>query len=390
MLRFALIIILTVSIIDTLALWRLQIRGRRLWQISCTIAFLNVAIIGSAFARMFAGDNSVAALHTQMWLFEIFIIFTIPRVGYYLITVWTRKPFAKILGSVFAAYLLCLLVYSVAYERTNIEIKEIEITSAKIPQSFNGYRIAQVTDIHVGTLVSPKRELQRLVEKLNSLSADMIAITGDLVHIQHTELTPEIMAILSSIKTNNNNKDGVYSVLGNHDIGLYANKNQTSIDIEEYEMLAKQQQMGWRVLNDETIYIGIGDDVVSLTGIAYERNQHIINTDSADVAKAYEGIPTELFNITLVHMPQLWHSIKEAGYGGLTLAGHVHAMQTKLNFFGREYSPAQFIYKEWSGLYNDSELDSNLYINDGIGYVLYPMRIGARPEITIFTLISTK
>ncbi|MFI3327884.1 MAG: metallophosphoesterase [Rikenellaceae bacterium] len=385
--KVSLILILSVAIIDLLALWRLQFKAIKIFKIVGATALLNLLIIGTAFARMVAGDISTTTLQIQMWVFAIFMIVTIPRIGFYLVAVWRRNKHSKIAGAFVAAALFATMVWSATYGRTNIEIKEVEIASTKIPEAFDGYRIAQITDIHVGTLASPKRELQNLVETINKLDIDMVAITGDLVHMQHSELTPEIMQILAGI---DGGTDGVISVLGNHDIGTYANKTGAESDQEEAEMIEKQEQMGWKVLQDETITIRRGGKRITVSGIAYKRGQHIINTSSADVTAAYLGVPKSLFNITLVHMPQLWHSVKELGYGGLTLAGHVHAMQTKIKLFGREYSPAQFLYKEWSGLYSDNEKESNLYINDGFGYVVYPMRIGTRPEITLFTLRHIK
>lgn len=101
--------------------------------------------------------------------------------------------------------------------------------------------------------------------------------------------------------------------------------------------------------------------------------------------KAYGDVPRETFNITLAHVPQLWEQITAAGYGDLTLSGHVHAMQLKIRFSGRGWSPASWLYEHWSGRY-DNDDGRTLYINDGTGYVGYPMRLGARPEITLLTL----
>ena len=104
----------------------------------------------------------------------------------------------------------------------------------------------------------------------------------------------------------------------------------------------------------------------------------------SDLSGAYRGVPDSLYNITAVHIPQLWGQIADAGYGDLTLAGHVHSMQIKLRLFGRAFSPAQLLYTRWSGRYDEG--GRTLYINDGTGYVVFPMRLGAYPEITLITL----
>ena len=103
-----------------------------------------------------------------------------------------------------------------------------------------------------------------------------------------------------------------------------------------------------------------------------------------DRSGAYRGVPDSLYNITAVHIPQLWGQIADAGYGDLTLAGHVHSMQMKLRLLGRAFSPAQLLYTRWSGRYDEG--GRTLYINDGTGYVVFPMRLGAYPEITLITL----
>ena len=147
--------------------------------------------------------------------------------------------------------------------------------------------------------------------------------------------------------------------------------------------------MGWLLLQDSTIYLHRGADSLSVTGLTFnpslrhDRHSAILPLTGGE--KAYQGVPDSLYNITLVHLPQLWEQIVALGHGHLTLAGHTHAMQLKLRFGeGRGWSPAGWMYDRWSGRYDLN--GHTLYINDGIGYVGYPMRIGARPEITLYTL----
>lgn len=146
--------------------------------------------------------------------------------------------------------------------------------------------------------------------------------------------------------------------------------------------------MGWRVLEDETIHIRRGDDSIALTGISFtpelQEYRHSANIPDVAIEGAYEGVAEGSFNITLVHIPQLWDVIVDKQLADLTLSGHVHSMQMKLPIGKRGISPSRVKYKRWSGLYEED--GRWLYINDGVGYVLYPMRIGARPEITLFEL----
>ena len=131
-----------------------------------------------------------------------------------------------------------------------------------------------------------------------------------------------------------------------------------------------------------------GADSISLTGLSFDpalrERRHDRDLPGTAIPKAYAGVPDSLYNITLVHIPQLWEQIVEAGYGDLTLSGHVHSMQLKIRPWGRGWSPAKWIYKHWSGRYDTGR--HTLYVNDGTGYVAYPMRLGAWPEVTLFTL----
>ena len=151
--------------------------------------------------------------------------------------------------------------------------------------------------------------------------------------------------------------------------------------------------MRWRLLQDSTCYLRRGADSIALSGITFDPAlrdlRHDSNLPPCNTADTYRGVPPELFDITLVHLPQLWGQVLGAGRGDLTLAGHTHAMQLRLRLgTGRGWSPARLLYREWAGRY---ERDGRtLYINEGVGYVGYPMRIGATPEITLITLKRCK
>jgi predicted MPP superfamily phosphohydrolase len=228
-----------------------------------------------------------------------------------------------------------------------------------------------------------------LVAKINALDADLVVFGGDLVNARYDELSTELTEVLSDIKA----RDGVVAVLGNHDTGVYV-RDTLELPIEENTrlLIERIEAMGWRVSNDETTLLSRGNDTITLTGIGFSRelleHRHSADVaDSLDLRPIYEGVPSEKFNITVAHMPQLWRKVAELGYGDLVLSGHVHAMQIKGRVGECEFSPAQLMYKEWSGLYN--EQSSHLYITDGVGSVGFHMRIGAPPEITLLTLRSS-
>ena len=285
---------------------------------------------------------------------------------------------------IFAACASVLFViWGTTRGRTSIRVNRVEICSDRIPEAFDGFRFVQITDTHVGTLVRPERELTRLADSVNALRPEAVFFTGDLVNIRAGELDERTTALLRRIA------GPVWSVTGNHDAGVYikdsiAHPAQASLA----EVVARQREMGWRVLEDTTVYLRRGGDSISLTGLSFDpalrHLRHAPDLPPANLNAAYRGVPDSLYNITAVHIPQLWDQIAGEGYGDLTLSGHVHSMQLKIRLFGHAFSPAQLIYTRWSGRYD--EKGRTLYINDGTGYVVFPMRLGAYPEITLITL----
>ena len=256
--------------------------------------------------------------------------------------------------------------------------------SPALPATFDGLRIVQLSDIHLGTIVSPGRELTRLADRVNALRPDLVLFTGDLVNIRASELDSTAVRLLRRIEA------PVYSVTGNHDVGKYIKDSLRHPAAESLrEVIARQRAMGWRVLDDETVYLRRGGDSIALTGLSFDpalsEQRHDRHLPATGLRRAFAGVPQGLYSIVLAHVPQLWEQITAAGYGDLTLSGHVHAMQCKIRFGGRGWSPAALLYTHWSGRYDDSA-GRTLYVNDGTGCVGYPMRLGARPEITLITL----
>lgn len=326
-------------------------------------------------------DNTTPFMAFAMWMFWAWMVTVLPRMAYYFFGM-LRLPRAGIIAALAVA---ALLVWGATAGRTSLHVNSIDVCSDKVPAPFDGFRIVQLSDIHVGTLVRPERELSRLVDSVNALRPDLIVFTGDLVNVRYTELDERVQRLLSGLKA----PFGVASVTGNHDVGAYIMDTLALPPAENLRrLIGAEQAMGWQVLEDTTVYLRRGGDSISLSGISFDpalrKQRHDADLPPARLDAVYRDVPDSLFNITAVHLPQLWGQIIDSGYGDLTLAGHVHAMQMKVKLFGRSYSPAQWIYTNWSGRYDaDSRV---LYINDGTGYVAYPMRLGAWPEITLITL----
>ena len=333
----------------------------------------------SALVGAVSRDNSPAVMTLYMWLIWAWIVTVIPRLLYYVF------HFLKLrrTGVVLAALLTLFLVWGTTLGRTRIRVNRVEICSDRIPAAFDGFRFVQFSDAHVGALVRPGRELTRLADTINALHPDAVFFTGDLVNIRSAELDAPTMALLQRIE------GPVWSVTGNHDVGTYIRDSiRFPADVEARTVVERQRAMGWCVLEDTTVYLRRGGDSISLTGISFDpalrERRHDRHLPADNLPEIYAGVPESAYNITLVHLPQLWELVTAAGHGDLTLSGHVHSMQFKIRPWGRGWSPAQWIYDRWSGRYDEGR--HTLYINDGTGYVAYPMRLGAWPEVTLFTL----
>lgn len=328
-------------------------------------------------------DNDTPVMKAAMWTMFAFVVLVPPRTILLAVFLSSRRPGVRAAGAAAAAAVAAVFVYSACGWRDMLTVRRVEIRSERLPEAFDGYRIVQFSDLHIGSLVHPLSEMQRLVDTINDLRPDLVVFTGDLVNIRYTELDDAAMRLLGGIGA------PVLSVTGNHDTGVYI-KDSVSIPKDENLrlLLERQRRMGWTVLDNETAYIRRGGDSIAVTGLSFDislRNvQHSGGTPDVDIRPAYEGLPAGIFDITLAHIPQMWEIVTQLGTGDLTLSGHVHSMQSKVRLFGRQYSPARLMYRRWSGLYEEN--GRYLYINDGIGYVGVPMRIGAKPEITLFTL----
>lgn len=319
----------------------------------------------------------------MMWVLTIYTVLSLSRLALYAGILLLKNSSAKwIVGLSLCTIVAWVLIVGVVRTRKDLTVRRSEIASSRLPEAFDGYRIVFFSDLHIGSLTSAEGMCRRVVERINSLDADLVVFGGDLVNARYDELTNELSSVLGKIEAT----DGVVAVLGNHDTGVYV-RDTVALPIEENTRLLKEriEAMGWRVVDDTTEYIVRGKDTLTLTGIGFSRelleHRHSADVaDSLDLRHIYGGVPNDKFNISISHMPQLWRKIAELGYGDLVLSGHVHAMQIKGHIGGCEFSPAQLMYSEWSGHYTMPE--SQLYITDGVGSVGFHLRIGAPPELS--------
>ena len=273
-----------------------------------------------------------------------------------------------------ALAVLGYILFGAIKGKENFKVREVTFTSANLPEEFDGYRVLQLSDIHSGSWKGNPEALKRAIDICNSQNADLALFTGDLVNSRSDELI-EFMNIFSELKA----KDGVYSVLGNHDYGTYVKWDSEADRIANIDsLIARENRMGWKMLNNSHIIVRRGNDSIAVIGV--ENSGRPPFPDYARLKEASAG--TEgMFQILMSHDPTHWRrEVLPKSDIELTLSGHTHDMQ--ITFFG--LSVSSFIYPEHNGMYMEGE--RGLYVNIGLGHVLFPMRLGAWPEITVITL----
>ncbi len=267
-----------------------------------------------------------------------------------------------------------IFIYGLTSGWKELVTKEITVTSADVPEAFNGYRLVQLSDIHIGTFIGNEEFVQRLVKEVNDLHPDLIVFTGDLVNSSADELD-NFMEILPQLRA----KDGVYSILGNHDYCEYHHYDTPDGARSNLrEVIRRERGFGWDVLLNEHRFIHRGTDSIAIIGVENEGKPPF--PSFADLPKAMKGVSDDAYKILLSHDPSHWRRevLPETDIQ-LTLSGHTHAMQLMIGNF----SPAQWAYREWGGAYQEDK--HMLYVSLGIGGTV-PFRFGAWPEINVITL----
>ncbi|MDR2955564.1 MAG: metallophosphoesterase [Prevotella sp.] len=317
----------------------------------------------------------------------IFIAIVLPKLLFFVISLldlplryfftWKVYPFS-VLGAITGLAVIFIVIYGCTYGKERFQVKQIEFSSPHLPPAFDGYKVLQVSDIHIGNWKSNTSAIEKLVNIINEQQVDAIMVTGDLVHNSASELDG-YESILSRI----NAPDGVYSILGNHDYGLYRNWKGADERRANLEDLKKRQaSMGWKMLNNEHIFLHKGNDSIALIGVENQGKPPF--PEYGDLPKAMRGTEKTSFKLLLSHDPSHWRREVLSTDIDLMLAGHTHATQFAIG----KLSFASLVYDEWSGLYKED--NQGLYVNVGIGYVMLPFRFGAWPEITIITLKREK
>lgn len=334
-----------------------------------------------------------------MWAFYSYITLYLPKLIFCLFSILGLTPriwrgnglkLGKWIGLPLAVITFFAMWWGAVVTRRSIEVVEVNINSPRLPEGFEGYRIVQISDLHVGTWGEDKSFVSALVDSINSLQPDVIFFTGDIVNRQTRELQP-FLTTLSRLKA----PDGVWSVLGNHDYGDYIEWNTPEEKEANLNLLKNwQRQIGWTMLNNSSADLTRGGDTIKLIGVENwgepPFHQYGYLLGSYPDKNNGIGLNDSYYKILLSHNPEHWRrEVVDISNIDLTLAGHTHAMQTEIKLGDRKWSPAALRYPLWGGLYIDQNKNGELlqlYVNIGAGEVGMPFRIGAIPEITLITL----
>ena len=270
---------------------------------------------------------------------------------------------------------VALMVYGFFFGWRHLVVSTATCESALLPEAFDGYKVLQLSDIHIGTFLRNRSFIDKLADVVNRQQADLIVFTGDLVNVSAEELIP-FQSSLKRIQA----PDGIYSVMGNHDYCEYgADKSHRNIARNQNVLKYLEEKIGWQLLMNEHVLIRRGTDA-ALAVIGVENISRPPFPDHGDLRKAMEGLPAGMFKILLSHDPSHWRrEVLRQTDIALTLSGHTHAGQMR---FGK-FSPARWAYNEWGGKYVEGH--SMLYVSLGIGGTV-PFRFGAWPEVNVIRL----
>lgn len=281
----------------------------------------------------------------------------------------------KVVGGVAAAATVVGLVVAVATCFRAPRVNRHTFKSADLPKAFDGYKIVQISDLHLGTFVFHPKTVSKIVRAVNAEDADLVAFTGDLVNFDSNEIEP-FRKDLAAIKA----KDGVVAVMGNHDYLMYVKFKGDPGNARHIATLQNEERAaGWKLLLNSHTTVRRGNDSIVVAGSENDGKKPF--PTRGDLGKALQGTAKGSFKLLLTHDPSQWRrKVLPQTDIQLTLSGHTHAGQVKI--LGR--SPSEIAYKEWNGLYYSG--GRAIHVSSGLGEALVPLRLGAEPCIDVITL----
>jgi len=388
-LTFLLLVILPFLFIDLRFFRRKKAWWKRvLWWIICA-AMVGYTVYLAMERDFIPGNDRILILYGYLFLLGLVIIpmwtFSIcsllGKACSWIVRKCKKHPKAKphnygnLMGTLSVPAVWFVLFWGTFVGFNKLEVNHQTYVSEKVPEAFDGYRIVLFSDAHVGSYQKHNSWLlQRAVDSINAQKPDIILFVGDLQNIQPTELYPHI-DVLEKLKA----KDGVYSVLGNHDYAEYIGADEAMKVANCRETVSLERQMGWNVLLNEHGAIEHGKDHMILAGMENDGDGKRF-PQKGDVDKTLENVTSDDFILMMEHDPSAWRrKIVTDGRAQLTLSGHTHKMQ--FSIFG--WCPLSLTGKEYNGWYKEG--DQQLFVTAGLGGLI-PFRFGATGEIVVLTL----
>ena len=292
----------------------------------------------------------------------------------------SRLKFLNYVAVGMAALPFMSFIYGMAKGAFDYKIHRLKVVLPKLPSSFNGLKIVQISDIHSGSFVSTTH-IEEAVKLIMKENADIIFFTGDLVNDRATETEP-FVEVLSRLKA----PMGVFSTLGNHDYGDYTTWESVEAKMKNLEDLKQvHAKMGWKLMMNEHAVLEKGGEEIALLGIE-NWGGNFNFPKYGDMKKAHVGTEKYPVKLLLSHDPSHWNKQVKTEYKDvdITFSGHTHGFQFGIEIPGLRWSPSQYVYKQWAGLYEEN--NQYLYVNRGLGFLGYPGRVGILPEITVMEL----
>jgi len=292
----------------------------------------------------------------------------------------SRRKFISGIALGVAAVPFASMLYGMYKGKYNYKVIKHTLHFDDLPAAFDGYRITHISDIHSGSFDN-RLEIEHAVNMVKAQGSDAIMFTGDLVNNKSSEMLPwkELFGELKA-------KDGVYSVLGNHDYGDYIDWDSTADKKQNLdELIQLQKEMGYDLLLNEHRFIERDGQRLALIGCENWGRGGF--KKAGDLKKASDGIHKDDFKILMTHDPSHWNDvvIEDDYHYHLTLSGHTHGMQFGIEIPGWvKWSPIKYRYKHWAGVYK--EMGQYINVNRGFGYLGFPGRVGIWPEITVIEL----
>jgi hypothetical protein len=293
----------------------------------------------------------------------------------------SRSKFLNKIGLLAGTAFFGAFIYGVVRGAYNVVIKRVTVKIPNLPSSLSGLKIVQISDLHLGSFASTD-PIQRAIDLVNQENADLFFFTGDLVNDRAKEAEP-FVEILRTIKA----KYGKYSILGNHDYGDYMEWDSQKAKEENLRKLIQTHALSdWKILLDKHETIEINGEKVDILGVQYWGRSMGFG-QKGKIDQAYSGTQAPL-KLLLSHDPSHWDAVisQDEKYKdvAITFAGHTHGFQFGIEIPGFRWSPSQYVYPHWAGLYTSKQ--QHLYVNRGLGFLGYPGRVGIPPEITVVTI----